>query len=252
MTLDACAESLREHDPDRFGMALAAPPDARPRLVTLYALNLELARAPFQSSEPMLALMRLQWWVERLAEMGAGTAPPAHDVLMPLWDAWGTDAGHLVPLAEARQRDCDRHPFATVDEVLAQIDATAGALMVAAAGTLGAPLDAHRVIADQGRGAGITAWLRALPQLQQLRLGIDDPAAPAALARAGLAAFAAARAGRGVVPRAAAPAMYAGPGAGVFLTAIRDGVDPAIAGPVSPFRQRAALAWLALTGRWWV
>ena len=36
--------------------------------------------------------------------MGAGTAPPAHDVLVPLWDAWGDETGQIVPLAEARKR----------------------------------------------------------------------------------------------------------------------------------------------------
>lgn len=252
MTLQACAEMLKAHDPDRFGMALAAPSGARSRLVTLYALNVELARAPFQSTEPMLALMRLQWWVDRLAEMGAGTAPPAHDVLVPLWDAWGDAAGQMVPLAEARQRDCDRQPFAGTDQVLAHIDATAGTLMRMAAHALGVPPQADGVIADQARGAGVTAWLRALPQLQQLHLGILDPAAPARLAQIGLDGFAAARRQRRLIPRSGAPALFAGPAAGRFLAAMRDGADPLAAGAISPFQRRGALAWLAMTGRWWV
>ena len=66
MTLEACTEALRQHDPDRFGAVLVAEARDRPALVTLYALNLEIARAPFQSAEPMLAEMRLQWWVDRL------------------------------------------------------------------------------------------------------------------------------------------------------------------------------------------
>ncbi|MFN3315035.1 MAG: squalene/phytoene synthase family protein, partial [Hyphomonas sp.] len=123
MTLTACTEALREHDPLRFGAVLVAEPGDRAALVTLYALNLEIARAPFQSAEPLLAEMRLQWWVERLAEMGRGTAPPLHDVLTPLWDAWGTGAGALAPLAEARRRDCAREPFDTPDDVLAYVEA---------------------------------------------------------------------------------------------------------------------------------
>ena len=111
MTLDVCTEAVRQQDPDRFGAALVAPPKSRPGLITLYALNLEIARAPFQSAEPMLAEMRLQWWVDRLAEMGKGTAPPLHDVLTPLWQEWGTEAGALVGLAEARRRDAGRDAF---------------------------------------------------------------------------------------------------------------------------------------------
>lgn len=247
MTLEACAETLREQDPDRFGAVLIAAPGDRPKLLTLYALNLELARAPFQSNEPMLAEMRLQWWIDRLVEMGDGAAPPLHDVLTPLWDVWGTDAGGLVPLAESRRRDCSRAPFAGPDEALAYVDATAGGLMWAAASALGVPEIAHPVVADQARGAGLAAWLRALPQLQALKLGFaaDNTADPARLAEAGREAFGRAAKGRHAVPRRAAAALFAGPGAARFL---RQGAGAGI----TPFQRRAALAWLALTGRWWL
>ena len=250
MTLDACAQSLRDHDPDRFGMVMAAAPGDRPRLATLYALNLELARAPFQSAEPMLAEMRLQWWEDRLDEMGQGAAPPLHDVLTPLWDAWGQGAGALVPLAQARRRDCARLPFGDADEVLAYVDATAGGLMRAAAGALGAQDGA--TIGDQARGAGLAAWLRALPQLQAMNMGLPRPdaAIPRALAADGLAALDRARRGA-PVPRRAAPALFTGTGARAALRAVADGSDPFAPLPApSDFRRRAALARLALNGRW--
>ncbi len=60
MTLEICTETVRAQDPDRFGATLVAAPGDRPALITLYALNLEIARAPLQSAEPMLAEMRLQ------------------------------------------------------------------------------------------------------------------------------------------------------------------------------------------------
>lgn len=259
MSLEICLETLRQNDPDRFGMVMAAAPGQRPWLITLYALNLELARAPFQSAEPLVAEMRLQWWIDRLDEMGQGVAPPLHDVLTPLWQVWGRRAGDLVPLAEARRRDCDRRPFAAADEVIAYIDATAGGLMQAAAAALGAPDAARDVVLAQARGAGLTGWLRALPQLRALGmgLGVGDIALPAALrelAAVGQAGFAQAAAGHRAVPRKAAPALFAGASAGGFLRDVARGqVDPAAVVPeVSPFRQRAALAWLALTGRWWV
>ncbi|MDO5613978.1 MAG: squalene/phytoene synthase family protein [Paracoccus sp. (in: a-proteobacteria)] len=252
MTLNACAEVLRQHDPDRFGMAMAAAPDDRAALLTLYALNLELARAPFQSGEPMLAEMRLQWWDDRLAEMGQGAAPPLHDVLTPLCEAWGTRAGSLTPLAEARRRDCARQPFADADQVVAYVDATAGALMAAATGALGGA-DAA-LVADQARGAGLAAWLRALPQLTAINMGfpLPDPAPARALAAEGLAALdRAARAPRGAAPRRAAPALFTGAGARAVLRHIAAGADPFAPHPtLSEFRRRAALARLALTGYW--
>lgn len=255
MTIDACTEMLRQHDPDRFGAVLVAQPEDRPALVTLYALNLEIARAPFQSAEPMLAEMRLQWWVDRLSEMGQGTAPPLHDVLTPLWDAWGQDAGALVDLAEARRRDCAREPFHDPAQVVAYVDATAGALTWAAAHRCGAAEGAQPVVAHQARGMGIAAWLRALPQLQAMALGMDRPdpehtKALTAHAREGLRL--AARQHRKLPARAAA-ALYPGPRVPRLLAEIASGQIDAYETtvPLTPFQRRASLARLAMTGRWW-
>lgn len=255
MTLEACTEALRQHDPDRFGAVLAAEVQDRPALATLYALNLEVARAPFLSKEPMLAEMRLQWWIDRLEEMGQGTAPPLHDVLTPLWDAWGADAGQLAALGEARRRDCERRPFADTAEVVAYVDATAGALMWSAARRCGATEGARDIVAQQARGVGLAAWLRALPQLQAIGLGLahlapDDAMLLAESARDGLRL--AARLHR-KVPRRAAAALYPGPRVPRLLSEIIAGrVDPFTKTPqIVPFQRRASLARLALTGRWW-
>ena len=45
MSLDACARLVERGDPDRFRVAMAAPPSAREALFPLYAFNLEVARA---------------------------------------------------------------------------------------------------------------------------------------------------------------------------------------------------------------
>ena len=76
---DAIAALVRRHDPDRFLTALFAPPDRRDALLTLYALNHELARAREVVSEPPLALIRLQWWREVVEG-----APRRHEVASPL------------------------------------------------------------------------------------------------------------------------------------------------------------------------
>lgn len=255
MTLEACTETLREHDPGRFGAVLTAAPEHRPVLVTLYALNLEIARAPFQSTEPMLAEMRLQWWIDRLAEMGDGTAPPLHDVLTPLWDAWGTRAGDLAALAEARRRDCERQAFSSPAQVVSYVEATARILMWQAASSLGAPESARGVVADQALGAGLAAWLRALPQLQPLGLGLSGAQAAHAreLARIGREALRRAARDHRVVPKPAVAALYPGPCVVPFLTGVAEGRINCFSQDIeiTPFQRRASLAWLALTGRWW-
>ncbi|MDB6178843.1 squalene/phytoene synthase family protein [Paracoccus sp. Z330] len=255
MTLEACTELLRQQDPDRFGAVLVADAPQRPALVSLYALNLEVARAPFQSNEPMLAEMRLQWWVDRLTEMRRGIEPPLHDVLSPLWSEWGADAGELAALAQARRRDCQREPFLNPEAVVSYIDATTGALMWFAARRLGAAGAAHRVIADHALGSGIAAWLRALPKLQPLGLGLEAPDAGAVdkLAEIGQEALRRAARGHRAVPVAAAAALYPGPRVPRFLDEVRRGnIDCFVETPaISPFQRRASLARLALTKRWW-
>ena len=57
--LMACAELVQRADPDRFMAAMAAPVAARRVLFPLYALNVEIARAPWVTQEAMIAEMRL-------------------------------------------------------------------------------------------------------------------------------------------------------------------------------------------------
>ena len=240
-------DRLRRDDPDRLAMALLAPAAARSRLVTLYALNAELARTALSARDPMVAEIRVQWWVDRL-QASADGAPPPHELLTPLWAAWGPEAAGMTGLAEARRHDAAREPFTDPLEVVAYADATGGALMQLAARAAGA--EGPAVLA-QGRAAALTAWLRARPALQALGLGLARPDAAAlrALADSAARAFAVARAARREVPAAAAPVLFAGAAPRAVLAAAQEGRDPA---PPSEFRRRAALLRLALTGQWWV
>ena len=70
--LTACAALVEKADPDRFRAAMAAPVAARAVLFPLYALNVEVTRAPWVTQEPMLAEMRLQWWRDALQEIADG------------------------------------------------------------------------------------------------------------------------------------------------------------------------------------
>lgn len=241
------ADRLRAEDPDRYAMAMLAPAAARDRLLTLYALNAELARTALSAREPMVAEMRVQWWVDRLTALKDG-APPPHELLSPLWDAWGPEAASFSTLAEARRHDALREPFRSAAAVEAYAAATGGALMAAAAGTLGA---AGEVVRLQGLGAALVAWLRARAALQDLGLGLARPEAAtvASLGRTARQALEEAARLRRELPRAAAPTLFAGAGLRAALAQAESGRDPAAP---SDFARRAALARLGLTGRWWI
>lgn len=246
--LQALAHDLRHADPIRFGASLVAPPTARPRLWSLYALHHELARIPFGASEPMLGAIRLQWWQDQLQALGAGRPATGHPTLEAVAAHWGRDAGRLAVLVDGHHRWCEGGPFQTSRDVLAMIDATSGALMQAAVALLVPDQDA--VAGLQGRGAGVAAFLRGWPALVAGGWLGDAAALAPALVTAGRSAFADARARRGAVPKTAAPALYAGAGVAALLDAAQ--TDPAALPQPSEFRRRAGLARLAMTGRWWV
>ena len=216
------AEPLRQGDPDRFLALLAAPPGTRPVLAALYAFNLEVARAPWVTEEPMIAEMRLQWWRDALGEIAAGGPVRSHPVtaaLAEVLDREGAEA--LDRLVAARRFDIYREPHADRAAFDAYLDATAGDLHWTAARLTGATRedDVRRV----GRASGLANLLLAVPDLEARgrRPLVDGrPEAVAALAREGLAGLRASR-----PCRAARPALLATWRAGGILA--RAAKDPA-------------------------
>ena len=99
-TLSRVGELVRTHDPDRFFTTLFAPVTARPALWALYAFNHEIARAKETVREPMMAMIRLQWW----REVVEGTAK-RHEVATPA--PRGADRRHV---ARGRPARPDRSP----------------------------------------------------------------------------------------------------------------------------------------------
>ncbi len=143
---------VRRADPDRFLTALFAPPDRREALFTLYAFNHETARAQETTSEPMMALIRLQWWREVVEG-----AKKAHEVATPLTallEHGMLDAADLLSMLDAREAT----EFATVADWRAWLLAGPGALAAAAAGVLGVP-DAPG-LRELGAGYGAAGVLR--------------------------------------------------------------------------------------------
>jgi phytoene/squalene synthetase len=258
MSLAPLYETLRRGDPDRFLALMAAPPAVRPRLLPLYAFNLEIARAPWASAEPMIAEMRLQWWRDVLDEIGQGRPARAHEVARPLAEVLRAAAippALLDGAVAARRRDLDPAPFADAAALESYLDATGGSLMWAAALALEAPAGAEAAVRGMARAGALAAWLRAVPALEARgRRPLPDgrPEAVARLARAGLGWIAAARAARGAVPRRVAPALLPAWQAGPVLAraAAEPGRVAAGALGLSEAGARARLVWQAASGRW--
>ncbi len=251
MTLEACAELVSRGDPDRFLAAMAAPPEARERLFPLYAFNLEVARAPWVSAEPMIGQMRLQFWRDVLAEIGAGAAPRAHEVVRPLAEVVRRDGLPLAPLdemARARWADLERAPFADAGALGDYLAATAGSLMWASVAALGGEEGLEAPARAVGRASGLAGWLLAVPELEAR----GWPARPEGLAdligtaREDLARARAARFGP------ALPAIRAAWRAPAVLARAARTPEAIAAGGLegSDFARRGSLLVKTLTGRW--
>ncbi|MCV6584302.1 MAG: squalene/phytoene synthase family protein [Marinibacterium sp.] len=262
MSLDAdtraCAALVERADPLRFRAAMAAPVAARATLFAIYAMNVEVSRAPWVTQEPMIAEMRLQWWRDVADEIAAGGPVRRHEVATPLAAAIApelrSDLGPVMDaLVSARSWDIYRDPFDDADHFDRYLDATGAGLMWMAAHALGAR-DAAPVRA-YGQAAALAAWFRAVPELEARgRVPLVDGRADAVaeLARRGLGKLAAARAQRRAVPPVARAAFLPGWQAGALLAqAARDPrrVADGTLGQ-SGARANLSLGWQAATGRW--
>jgi phytoene synthase len=248
--IKACAGLVERGDPDRFRTVMAAPVLARPILFALYAFNVEVARAPWVTQEPMIAEMRLQWWRDVLEEISEGKRPRRHEVVTPLSEILAPeDAKRLDALVAIRRWDIYKDAFEDTDHFTRYIDQTSGHLMATAAQLLG-PCD-EAVVRDVAYASGVAAWLQAVPKLEESkRIPMVDGRSKAIqeLAQTALDRLASARKSRGAVSKEARPALWPAIGADSILKQVISNPQVVVDGAIKP--SLGNLAWVAMTGRW--
>ena len=187
MSLAACAQIVRTSDPDRFLAAMTAPVAARKILFPLYALNVEISKAPWVTSEPILAEMRLQWWRDALDEIAGDGPVRRHEVIDSLGFLGADDVALLTGLINARRWDIARDPHEDNAALAEYIDQTAGTLTWVAARNLAAA-DTEEVVRNYAFAAGLARYLQAVPRLEALgRIPLVDGRADAVRALAAMA-----------------------------------------------------------------
>lgn len=248
--LNACAALVEKGDPLRFRTVMAAPVAVRPVLFPLYAFNVEVARAPWVTQEPMIAEMRLQWWRDALEEIANAKTVRRHQVVTPLASVLSADTAKMLDeLVAARRWDIYKDAFEDEGHFERYIDQTAGHLMVAATRALGQADEA--VVRDAAFASGVTAWLRAIPALvaaKRIPLLDGRDEGIKTLAQTALGRLHSARARRSEVSKEAAPALWpALQAAPVLRMAIK---HPEWVADGLPDTPRDGLWWAALRGRW--
>jgi len=180
--LSPAADLVRREDRDRFVLALMAPQDRREALFALFAHAIEAARVPGLVSEPMLGLMRLQYWrdlIDAEDPMGAARGNPVGEALvrdgLPMLGGRGRALLHEALQAHADDLPPDPPPDAAAMHRMAS--GTTGAITEAAVVVLGATDGVSRQAARHvGTAWGLLEVARSTPrQIRQgrLRLPLD-------------------------------------------------------------------------------
>ncbi len=277
--LSYCADQLRRFDHDRFLCSLFVPSEARDAVQAIFSFNLELARIPEMVREPLAGQMRHQFWRDTLEAIDAGR-PPRHPVAAALATAkqgFGFERDDLERILDARARDLEATPPATLTDLLTYVDATAGTLSQLSLTILGVHDQASRWAAmDAATAFGLLGLLRAIPTYRRYRrtvlpvevnraAGLDVQqlyergptdglaAAVESVAAAAALRLDAARSARPSVARGALPALLPATLADLSLGRLRRaGFDPfraEVAQIPVPIRM-ARLAAAALTNRY--
>ena len=253
MTVNASATLVERGDPDRFLAIMATPPAARALLFPLAAFNIEVSRAPWVTSEPLIAQMRLQWWQDAVEEIAAGKPPRQHEVIGPLAVVMqGLPVAPFKALIAARQWDIYTEPFADHAAMMAHLEDTSGGLVWLMARALGADPAHESLIRGVGVAQGIAAWLTAAPELAargRVPLVDDSETALRTLADHGLGLI---RQARGVDFGPAIPALRTCWRAAPLLAQVKADPGRVANGSLgtSEIQRRGTLIWRVLTGRW--
>lgn len=252
--LNACAALVERADPVRFRGAMAAPVAARKLLFPLYAFNVEVARAPWVTKEPMIAEMRLQWWRDVCEEIAEGRAVRRHEVSTPLSGVISRDDAQLLDeLVAARRWDIYKDAFEDAGHFERYINQTSGHLTWAAARNLGEADE--EVVRGAAFASGVAAWLLAIPELEAHgRVPLLDGTAQGVrdLAANALARLRKARTERHKVSANAGVALlHVGQAEATLRAAVKDPHAVGAGALPDPVRSdRLGLAYRAFTGRW--
>ncbi|WP_424833580.1 squalene/phytoene synthase family protein [Ruegeria sp.] len=252
--IKACAALVHRADPDRFMAAMAAPVAARTVLFPIYALNVEVARAPWVTQEPTIAEMRLQWWRDALQEIAEGRTVRRHEVVTPLSRVLSPHLAEMLDeYVAVRRWDIYHDPFEDAQHFDSYINHSAGSMIVAAAQSLGTAEE--KVLRDFGYAVGVANWFRAIPDLENRgRIPLLDGTADGvqALAEKALTRLKSAQSHRVAISDAARPALYAGWQTEWILQRIKNQPGRVATGDLEQgeLRRRLSLMWTASTGRW--
>jgi len=163
------SQSLLDTLPALQRMALAyAPTPAREPTLALFALDARLASLIRQSSEPMLAQLRLAWWREALS--GDPTQWPRGEPLLGALRSWDGQLPALMQLVDGWEAMTGDAPLPS--EALDRLASARGAAFAALAEIVGAPGKAQAA-AHSGRAWALADIASRLTRSEEMRTAVE-------------------------------------------------------------------------------
>jgi Squalene/phytoene synthase len=117
MDQDYCLQQIKSYDYERYIAVLMAPKAQQSALAALYAFRIELDRVQTLVKEPMMGLIRFEWWREAIAKMFAGDVLRHHviEALSLHLSQWKESDFHQ--LIDAYQTDFETKEFSTKEQL---------------------------------------------------------------------------------------------------------------------------------------
>jgi phytoene/squalene synthetase len=83
-SIEYCRNLVRTRDYNRYLLSFFVPRGGRANLLSILALNVELQSIPSKTTEPMAALVRIQWWRDEITKIYDGVIVETSPILISL------------------------------------------------------------------------------------------------------------------------------------------------------------------------
>ena len=146
MSSSEITKNLKLKDYSKYLLAMLAPKEHRNHLLAIFGLYTELSQVPLEVSEPMVGLIKLQWWRDVFAEIKEGKPPRPHPILLALKNE-NIQFDKIEKIINAFQDFTENGSPKTIAELETFLNNTEVVILNYAAEVIGAQLNQHQAMA---------------------------------------------------------------------------------------------------------
>ncbi len=187
MRSDINSASLKEKDYPQYLAAALAPVGKKPLVTALFCFHQEIAAIPLEVSEPMVGMIKMQWWRDVLDEITQGKPPRPHPILKEL-SQHSPDWAKLHEVVDAYWQLLENRQPRTLDELTSFIKKTDCIVIEQVATAINRPYS--EPLALGYAYAKFAHKLAKKPEQQALSTQLAEAAAPLAKGRSALTVIA--------------------------------------------------------------